>query len=144
MYELPIFPLHTVLFPGMPLRLHIFEPRYQAMFKRVLETTRTFGVCCIKTGEEALGPLALPYPVGCTARVIDVEKLDDGHMNITAVGEERFQILNPNHSLPYLSAMVESTPLKSHLSLDVVRGTQLLRRQVTSYLSILTSLAEIT
>ena len=61
----------------------------------------------------------------------------------TAVGEERFHILNSASSHPYLSAVVESTPLQSHLSLDVVRGTQLLRRQVTSYLSILTSLAEI-
>ena len=54
MFELPIFPLNTVLFPGMPLRLHIFEHRYLSMMKHVLETNHTFGVCLIKTGQRRM------------------------------------------------------------------------------------------
>ena len=137
MFELPIFPLNTVLFPGMPLRLHIFEHRYLSMMKHVLETNHTFGVCLIKTGQEANGPLALPHPVGCTARVIQVDPLDDGRLNMTVVGDERFHILKTESSMAYLSAFVESIPLKSHHSMEVVRGTHVLRRRVTSYLALL-------
>jgi uncharacterized protein len=142
MFELPIFPLNTVLFPGMPLRLHIFEDRYKQMMKRVMETNHTFGVCLIKNGQEASGPLADPYPVGCTARVIQAEPLEDGKINLTVVGDERFHILRVGNPLPYLSAFVESLPLKSHHSLDVVRGTHVLRRRVTSYLALLARITE--
>jgi Lon protease-like protein len=91
---------------------------------------------------EALGPLALPYPIGCTARVIQVEPLEDGRINLTVVGDERFKILHTGNALPYLSAFVESLPLKSHHSLEVVRGTHLLRKRVTSYLSLLAQITE--
>ncbi len=142
MYELPIFPLNTVLFPGMPLRLHIFEDRYKQMMKRVLETNHLFGVCLIKSGMEALGPPALPFPVGCSARVLQVEPLDDGRFNLTVVGDERFKILHSGNAYPYLSAFVESLPLGSHHSLEVVRGTHLLRKRAARYLSLLAKITE--
>ena len=137
MYELPIFPLNTVLFPGMPLRLHIFEERYRVMIKRVLQTSHTFGVNMIKSGTEAFGPLAEPYETGCTARIISVEPLDDGHINLTAVGDERFRILRTGGGQPYMTAFVESAPLQAHHTMEVVRGTHILRDQLSRYLSLL-------
>lgn len=138
MYEIPIFPLNTVLFPGMPLRLFIFEERYKHMMARVLETNRTFGVCLIKSGAEAHGPLAEPFLTGCTARVVQVEPLQDGQMNMTAVGDERFRILKAGNANPYLKAFVETQPLASHHSLPVMRGAAGLRAHVHRYLKLLT------
>ena len=86
MFELPLFPLNTVLFPGMPLPLHIFEDRYKQMINNCLEEKEPFGVVLIRNGKEALGPLAQPHSIGCTARIVEVQKLSDGRMNITSVG----------------------------------------------------------
>lgn len=140
MFELPIFPLHTVLFPGMPLRLHIFEERYRLMFKHIMQTNHTFGVNLIRTGEEALGPLALPFDVGCTARVVQIEPLEDGRFNLTAVGDERYRILRTNDAQPYLNAYVESLPLQAHHTIDVVRGARGLRAQLARYVNVLSQL----
>lgn len=137
MFELPLFPLNTVLFPGMPMRLHIFEDRYRLMMKRVIETNQTFGVNLIKSGSEAYGPVAVPYEVGCTARVVQVEPLEDGRLNLTVVGDERFHVLRMGTSEPYLMAFVESLPLNAHHTLDVVRGARLLRDRLLRYLSLL-------
>ncbi|MCH8222137.1 MAG: LON peptidase substrate-binding domain-containing protein [Chloroflexi bacterium] len=65
---LPIFPLNTVLFPGAPLPLRIFEPRYREMLKRCLDGDRRFGVALIKSGPEVGGP-AEPHDVGTVARI---------------------------------------------------------------------------
>ncbi len=137
MFELPLFPLSTVLFPGMPVRLHVFEERYRLMLKRVMETNRTFGVNLIKKGTEALGPLPEPFETGCTARVVEVEPLESGEFNLTIVGDERFRILRIGAGQPYLTAFVESMPLEAHHTLDVVRGARLLRARVVKYLALL-------
>jgi Lon protease-like protein len=137
MFELPLFPLNTVLFPGMPLRLHIFEERYRLMIKRVIETNQTFGVNLIKKGAEAFGPVAEPFEIGCTARVVQVEQLDDGRINLTVVGDERFHVLRLGNSDPYLTAFVESMPLNAHHTLDVVRGARVLRDRLLRYLDLL-------
>ncbi len=89
---LPLFPLHTVLFPGQVLPLHIFEPRYQKMINECIDKSWPFGVVLIREGEE-VGGSAVPYQVGTTARVTQVERLDDGRLNIVSVGEMRFRIL---------------------------------------------------
>lgn len=137
MYELPLFPLNTVLFPGMPLHLHIFEDRYKLMMQRVMQSNHTFGVNLIKSGMEAGGPNPEPYPTGCTARVVNVESAGEGRLNITVVGDERFRVLRMGLSQPYPVAFVESAPLTSHHSLEVVRGIPSLRSKVTQYLELL-------
>lgn len=142
MFELPIFPLNTVLFPGMPVRLHIFEQRYQVMLKNVLETNRTFGICLIKRGVEALGPLPEPYPTGCTARIAEVEQGKDGTYDLTAVGDERFRILRMSAGQPYLTAFVEGAPLQAHHTLEVVRNARLLRARLLRYLALLARFAD--
>ncbi len=137
MYELPLFPLNTVLFPGIPLQLHIFEPRYKLMIRTCMEKDRQFGVVLIHQGTEALGPLADPYRVGCSARIIEVEPLEEGRMNLTAVGDERFRVLKLDNSLPYLLGQVESSPLENHHTLDMLRGHRDLNAQVHRYLKLL-------
>ena len=137
MYELPLFPLNTVLFPGMPLRLQIFEERYRVMLKHVLQTNQTFGVNLIKNGMEALGPLPQPFEIGCTARVIQVDPQENGIIDLTVVGDERFHILRLGVPQDYLTAFVESAPLITHHTLEVVRGAQKLRRNLLAYLHLL-------
>lgn len=140
MFELPLFPLNTVLFPGMPLRLQVFEDRYRQLVRQALATNQTFGVNLIKSGAEALGPLPEPYPVGCTARIVQVDTQEDGLLNLTVVGDERFRILHRGSEHPYLTAYVESSPLKTNLTLDVVRGVRDLHSHLKKYLGLLSSL----
>ncbi|GAB4410358.1 MAG: LON peptidase substrate-binding domain-containing protein [Anaerolineae bacterium] len=134
MYRLPLFPLHTVLFPGTPLTLHIFEPRYRLMIEQCLQTGQPFGVVLIREGREALGPLAQPHPVGCTAQITDVERLPNGHMNIVAVGRERFHIVELSYDRPYLMGTVEPFPLVDPEGPDTLSAAQQLRPWVERYL----------
>jgi hypothetical protein len=87
----PLFPLHVVLFPGMGLPLHVFEPRYREMMARVLDGDRTFGVVAIRHGLE-VGAFADTYSVGCTARIEELHRFDDGRLALIARGEKRFRI----------------------------------------------------
>ncbi len=89
--DLPLFPLHTVLFPGMSLPLHIFEPRYRTMINACLDSQQPFGVVLIRSGPEVGGP-AEPHRVGTTARILAHERLSDGRLNINTLGHERFRI----------------------------------------------------
>jgi uncharacterized protein len=89
---LPLFPLGTVLFPGGPLRLRIFEPRYLDMVRQCLKESRAFGVVLILEGEEA-GEVASVAGSGTTARVVDFDTLPDGLLGIDCVGEQRFRVL---------------------------------------------------
>lgn len=90
--ELPLFPLNTVLFPGGPLPLRIFEPRYIDMVRRCTRERGSFGVVQIRTGEEA-GAVMQTAPVGTSARIVDFYQLPDGLLGITCHGERRFRLL---------------------------------------------------
>ena len=98
---IPIFPLNTVLFPGAPLPLRIFEPRYRQMLERCLAGDRRFGVALIKSGEEVGAP-ASPYEMGTIARIERVGEEDRGSIPIFTRGMERFRIESLDQSLPYL------------------------------------------
>ena len=89
--RLPLFPLRTVLFPGGPLQLRIFEARYLDMVSLCLREDRGFGVCLIRQGSE-VGEPAEPHAVGTVARIVDWDKRPDGLLGLTAVGERRFRI----------------------------------------------------
>ena len=108
--ELPLFPLNSVLFPGATLPLHIFEERYKQMMKHCLETDSPFGVVLIRSGDE-VGETADPFEVGTTARLVRVQHLDEGRMNVVCVGERRFRVTRKLSETPYLVAEVE--PLES-------------------------------
>jgi len=139
MASLPLFPLNTVLFPGMQLKLHIFEERYKLMINNCIEANEPFGVVLIKQGREALGPIAMPYAVGCTAAISEVQRLPLGRMNITAVGQRRFRIKGIDRSQPFLLGDVDYfLPVEDQPEL-IHRYSGLLRPLVIRYLETLSS-----
>ena len=105
--ELPLFPLHTVLCPGVALPLHIFEERYRMMVERCVESGEPFGVVLIREGRET-GPLdGRISRVGTTALIREVGRYPDGRFDLMTVGGRRFRIENLTDSEePYLIADV--------------------------------------
>lgn len=96
---LPIFPLELVLFPGAPLPLHIFEPRYKEMIAECLEQNKPFGM--VRAKEKAVAE------VGCSAVILNVlKRYDDGRLDIASEGRQRFAIVELNHDRPFLQAEV--------------------------------------
>jgi uncharacterized protein len=138
MFEIPLFPLNAVLFPGTPLHLHIFEERYKEMINLCLRDHHPFGVVLIRNGMEALGPLAEPFHIGCTAEIAHVQHLEDGRMNLVAVGQERIRILSfDNHTRPYLVGKVRAYPLSNPDPLAVAGQAAFLRRQFEQLVGLL-------
>ncbi|MFU8872567.1 LON peptidase substrate-binding domain-containing protein [Micromonospora sp. SL4-19] len=121
--RLPVFPLGTVLFPGLVLPLHIFEERYRALVRHLVGlpegAPREFGVVAIRAGWEVAlgtgpaapgGDVAL-HEVGCTAELRQVTELADGGFDIVTVGRRRFRIAGVHEgAAPYLTAEVEWLP----------------------------------
>jgi uncharacterized protein len=105
---LPLFPLNVVLFPHMGLPLHVFEPRYQQMIGDCLEEGHSFGVVAIREGSET-GP-ATPYDVGTLAKIVRIDRLDDGRMNLLVMGASRFQIVGTANDRPYLRGQIRIIP----------------------------------
>jgi len=103
-FEVPIFPLDVVLFPGMALPLHIFEPRYRLMTADCLADRASFGVVLAPADGE--DECALIGRVGTLARISDCERLPEGRFNLLALGMRRFRILEVRRAKPYLTALV--------------------------------------
>ena len=115
---LPLFPLGTVLYPGVVLPLHIFEERYRRLVRDLLdqpEGPRRFGVVAIKHGREVGrdGVTAL-HEIGCTAELRRVVAYDDGRFDIIAVGVSRFRVVQVDASQP----MVGEVELLPDVSTD--------------------------
>jgi len=91
--RVPIFALKTVLFPGALLPLKIFEVRYVDMAKACLREKTPFGICLIREGEE-VGTPAVPYPIGCLARIAECDVEELGVLKVKAEGLERFRIVS--------------------------------------------------
>ena len=141
MYDLPIFPLNTVLFPGMPLKLHIFEERYKLMISRCYQSGQPFGVTLIKSGQE-VGGRAEPFLVGCTAVITELEPLPGGRRNIAAIGRERFVAHSFKYDQPYLVAEVETLTLSHIESTSLNSVSRTLRPWVQRYLQTLADASE--
>src|ERR1700716_2112001 len=88
----PLFPLNTVLFPGGPLPLRIFETRYVDMVRHCMRERCAFGVVLIRAGAE-VGAVADTAAVGTTARIVDFNSMPDGLLGITCVGERKLRVL---------------------------------------------------
>ena len=86
-----MFPLGSVLFPHMPLPLHVFEPRYRALVHDCLAGDRTFGVVLIERGHE-VGGGDVRFGTGCTARIAEAEQTPDGRWGLIATGVTRFRV----------------------------------------------------
>ncbi len=92
---LPLFPLDVVLFPGTPMPLHVFEPRYKEMIAECLESKQPFGILRLKDSGVA--------DVGCTAEILEVTKrYDDGRLDILTEGRQRFELLEVNEERSFL------------------------------------------
>lgn len=89
--DIPLFPLNTVLFPGGPLSLRIFERRYLDLVRDCARNGSGFGVCLILQGRET-GEPAVPAAVGTFARIVDFYTLEDGLLGIRASGGTRFRV----------------------------------------------------
>ena len=107
---LPLFPLpNVVLFPGVYLPLHIFEPRYRAMVEDALEGDRLIGMVLLRPGfEDDYEGRPPVFAVGCAGVITHHERLPDGRFNIVLQGTERFRIQDEDHSRPYRIGRVES------------------------------------
>lgn len=112
---IPLFPLSTVLFPGVPLALHIFEARYRTLMADLLELPvdqRRFGVIAIRSGREVgeHGAKAL-HDVGCMAVITSIEASADGTYDLESVGSTRFRLLSVDSDVdserPYLRGTIE-------------------------------------
>ena len=103
--RLPLFPLNVVLFPQMPMPLHIFEERYKAMIGDCLERDEPFGIVLIKEGQEVGSP-AEPVRTGTTARIVQSEQLEGGRMNIMTRGERRFEVVDIYQRVPHVAAEI--------------------------------------
>jgi Lon protease-like protein len=105
----PLFPLRTVLVPGLVLPLHIFEPRYRLMVSTLAEAPedeRGFGIVAMRPGcTEADGRAGI-YEMGTMARITRVDALPDGRYDIVTVGARRFSIESLDDGLPYTRAQV--------------------------------------
>ncbi len=134
--EMPLFPLNVVLFPGMMLPLHIFEPRYREMINRCIDEEIPFGVVLIQEGHE-VGGTAKPYPIGTAARIKKVVRAADGTMNVTAIGMQRFRILELDHSRSYLSAKVAKFPVVNGSTKAAEQLVHKVRPKIIEYVSLL-------
>lgn len=103
---LPLFPLHTVLFPYAPLQLHVFESRYRELIQYCSEEDTGFGIVLIRQGAE-VGGEAEPYMVGTAVRIVDVRTNGDGTLAVQVVGQRRFRIRRMDDDRPYLVGQVE-------------------------------------
>lgn len=114
--DLPLFPLgHAVLFPGMPLSLHVFEERYRELVRTLVrqeEDGRRFGVVAIRQGwEVGADAVKALHPVGCAAEVRRVSRYPDGRFDLVTVGTRRFRLAGVDDgSRPYLVGSVEWLP----------------------------------
>jgi Lon protease-like protein len=108
MFSLPLFPLPTVvLFPGVPLPLHIFEPRYRQMVAEALEGDRIIGMVLLRPGYESGYDGAPPvYATGCSGLITDVERLDDGRYDLVLRGLDKFSI--QKEELPVIGRLYRS------------------------------------
>jgi uncharacterized protein len=114
---LPLFPLGSVLMPGLVQAFNVFEQRYRALVEKLEAqpegSPREFGVVAIRSGREVgadgVRSRDALYPVGCTARVEQIDALEDGRFEIITVGHTRFRLLgiDATAGTPYLTGAVE-------------------------------------
>jgi uncharacterized protein len=157
---LPLFPLGTVLYPGLLLPLHIFEDRYRRLVKDLLDgpEPRRFGVIAIRKGREtgvegvavgrlsgeesAVGRLSgqestALYEVGCTATLRRVVEQDDGRYELVTAGTQRFRLGGLDDSLPYLQGEVEFLDEPIGDEAAAAQAVQVVQRAFGDYLAAL-------
>ena len=131
--NLCLFPLQAVLFPGLPLPLHIFEDRYKQLVSECIEADEPFGV--VYTGGDHV------RTIGCTARIVDiVKRYDDGKLDILTRGEQKFRLQKVITTDPYAVGTVEYLTGSEDSDTDTPNLQQLLSQNLAQ----LARLAQIT
>jgi len=127
--KMPLFPLGTVLYPGLVLPLHIFEERYRRLVRDLLAgpEPRCFGVVAIRKGRETgIEGVAALHQIGCTATLHKVTPFEDGRYQLVTVGTQRFRLVALDQSLPYLQGEIDQQAFGEYLAvLAAHQGTQL-------------------
>jgi uncharacterized protein len=141
--ELPLFPLQTVLYPGLPIPLHVFEDRYREMFARVLAGDRRFGVVAI-VRDRGVDVGVTYHPIGCVAAVGEVHRFPDGRLDVVARGQRRFTIDGVVQAAPYIVAEISTLPeaVGDGAEQRAVRTGRLFTRYVTTLMRIVGQQAE--
>jgi Lon protease-like protein len=136
--DLPLFPLRSVLCPGVALPLHIFEDRYRLMIGRCLERGEPFGAVLVREGHE-VGPVhGRIADVGTTAIIRRAGRYPDGRLDILTVGERRFHLdALDTRSEPYLVGRVTLLDEPSGPDLVVAEQAQRVGRRFLRYLELL-------
>ncbi len=129
--NIPLFPLNTILVPGLVLPLHIFEPRYRLMVQELLEIPdveeREFGIVAVRDGYDmSTSGIDALHPVGTSTILREVNSHQDGRYDIVTTGSRRFRINTLDASTPLMHADVEwlpepETPLTDEINL-LTRG----------------------
>lgn len=138
--RVPLFPLNVVLFPGGPLPLRIFETRYIDMVSERMRSDGPFGAVLIRDGVEAGGPAAT-FKMGTLARITDFYQGSDGLLGITAIGEQRFRLLDAERASNGLNiGTIERIP--DEVAVPLPTGAQALADILSSVLDDLGKLYE--
>ena len=131
---IPIFPLNTVLFPGAPMPLRIFEPRYREMLKFCMDNDRRFGVNLIQSGVE-VGGAAEPHTVGTIAEITSVRTEEGGSIPINTRGDRRYRITHLDSSGAYLVGEIKY--LKDTIDDEAAAESESARGVAESYIKML-------
>jgi uncharacterized protein len=127
--QLPIFPLNTVMFPGVSVPLHVFEDRYRALVHHLLtisdKTMRLFGVVAIREGYE-VGQHGVQsvHRVGCVVQMTSVEPYQDGRFDIEVVGRSRLRLDGLDTSGEFLVGDVETLPERTAKGSDATQEAE--------------------
>jgi uncharacterized protein len=139
---LPLFPLGTVLYPGLLLPLHIFEERYRQLVRDLLDNPepRRFGVIAIREGRETgVDGVSALHEIGCTATVRRVLKRDDGRFDLVTIGAERFRLTALDHSRPYLQGEADFLPEETGDQAAAEQAVEIVQRAFRTYIDALTA-----
>jgi hypothetical protein len=140
--EIPLFPLRTVLFPGMSLPLRIFEERYKTMVRELLAGGGRFGVLLIREGQE-VGGGAIPYDIGTTAVIEQCQEAEQGRFIVAARGERRFRLARMLSPRPYPYGSVELLDDTAVIDSDRLRrATETVRATFPVYFRLALSLSD--
>jgi uncharacterized protein len=138
--KLPLFPLGTVLFPGLLLPLHIFEERYRQLVGDLLAgpEPRRFGVIAIRKGRETgVDGVSSLYEIGCTATLRRVTEHPDGRYDLVTVGTGRFRLTGLDHTGAYLRGEVEPVAEPTGDEAAAAAAASAVQRAFTGYLGAL-------
>jgi Lon protease-like protein len=137
---LPLFPLGTVLYPGLLLPLHIFEERYRELVHDLVAEPepRRFGVIAIREGRETgVDGVSALHEIGCTATLRRVSERDDGRFDLVTAGTDRFRLVALDRSRPYLQAEVEFLPEATGDEAAAAIAVQAVQRAFHAYIQAL-------